>query len=162
MIKKIPVKIFIQNRKLNIPIKTNKLIVDANDSSSEAITALKSMLMPPNEMAELAIKAAIPQIKAGRDFMKSQKIKAQKPRRENPVLNAIKRRMKPFKRDGGLLKQFLDSSENGSIDGMKVKIILNLEKPDNPTHIFSVLVGSEDEKRTATYKTVEKWWSECN
>ena len=160
MIRRKPVKVVIEE--LNLPIKVDWVTVDANDRSPEAIAAIKGMFVTPAQLLNSAINSAIPEIKAGRNFKKSQKKKAKNKRRKNPILQVIKGGMKLFKRDGLLLKQYLDSAENGSVESIKMKQIPNLVKVDNPTYIFSVEVASEVKKRTATFKTVEAWWGDCD
>ncbi len=159
MIKKKPVTVVINE--LDLPIKTDWVTVDANDRSPDAAAAIKAMLKTPAQILKTALNSAVPEIKVGRNFKKLQKKKAKKSRRQNPILLAIKKKMLNFKKDGALLKQFLDSAENGSIESIRAKQIPNLAKVDNPTYVFSVEVASEEKKRTASFKTVEKWWADC-
>ena len=101
MIKKKPVTVVIDE--LDLPIKIDWVTVDANDSSPEAAAAIKAMLATPVQILKTALDSAVPEIKTGRDFKKLQKKKAKKLRRQNPILVAIKKKMKNFKKDDFLL-----------------------------------------------------------
>jgi hypothetical protein len=133
--------------------RRNSLIHQSSDALRGNIEFLK-LRREGIERDEFLVPLAL----AGKKHKNAQTVKAKsRLGTKNPVLVAIKREMKHFKRDGRTLKEFMASVENGSIENITAKEIQNPHK-----YIFTLIGEHEDKPRLATLTTISDWWTDCD